>query len=686
MYHKSWDKRLTLTLDEYSIPLPDMCEERTMTNYFLSKSQQKFKYEELPDFRTMNMLELENYAEKMWHIREHGQWQLINGQPYYIPGGAWFFFNFWTTTRGKRPDFRLEALEFFWFWYLFVEPNPKIMGMLLIKARRMGDSEKALSILYERSTRYFNYPGGIQSYTDEEAAKAFHRLVRAYNKMPFFFKPKISGSPTEELKFYRPAEPVTLKKLKDKREEVIEQSDGEFLDSSISFRATVNLAYDGSMLGTWIQDECFKIPKFKMDLKAQIENIKRVISLNNGMTLVGKMMCLSTVEEKSNDIDASTVAMAEELWDGSDWNDLDDNGSTRTGMVRIFRGYEKNAQIDEFGIPKVEEARKHRANRVKALMAAGDEEGLLSLKRKEPEVVQDAFAKPTTNCPLHPKLCEARLIQLKEGLDRYGNKAEKHDLIIGNLQWKDRNKTEVEFIRRNDGRWQFSQFPFRENAISKRGSRYVPLNQPFYRMGVDPYDSDVVIAKGSDGAFSIFRKFYLPHEDTTKLKFNEMGEVENVWDMKTNQFVCAYKYRHQDPEDFFEDCILTAFYFGCQMYVEIDKPGLTQWVRKNYKGFLQFEPDELINALAGRNKKREGSKTTQALVGNYVGLLSAHISKYIWAEKIPMIINQWMYFETAKRTKFDLAVATGWSMIADMDDVKEKEENKTWGANSFYLN
>ena len=686
-YEATYTQGLTMKFDEYTIKLPDRPVDKDIINWRLPISQQKFAYEQLPDFRTMNAQDLENYSELMWHKRVHGEWQFINGTAYMIPGGAWFFFNFWTTTRGRRPDFRLEALEFFWFWYLYVEKEPSITGCICLKCRRIGDSDKALCIMYERVTRYFNYPGGIQSYTDEEAKKAYERIVRSYKKMPFFFKPKHSGTLSEEMKFHRPSEVNTVKKLKEQRGEVIEDSDGEFLDSSISYRATVNLAYDGQQLGHYILDECVKIPHFKMNVKNQYDNIRRVLTLNNGMTSYGKAMLLSTVEEKSeNDPDNSTVEMAEELWDGSDPNKLDGNGQTKTGLVRIFRGYEKNAQIDEFGFPKIEEARKHRQNRIDSLLRDKNYTELLSLYRKEPETVQEAFSKSTTNCPLHPEMCQTRLNEIKMGIDHHGNKVD-NEVVIGNLQWKGgKPGTEVEFVRSKDGRWHFSQFPFRENSVSKRGKKYLPLNQPFYRLGCDPFDTEEVVNKGSDGAFTVKRKLYMPHEDSSKLTLNELGEVENVWDMKTNQYVCAYKFRHQDPEDFYKDFIMTAWYFGVMGYVELDKPGLTQWVRKNYPGFLQLEPEDIINSIVTRNNRREGSKTTNALVGTYVGLLSSHISKYIWAEKIPLIITQWMYFETKKRTKFDVAVSTGWTEIADMDEVREKEEKKTWGEGAFYNN
>ena len=97
MYTKSYDQGLTMEFDEYTLKLPDQPPDNKITNWRLPISQQKFAYEQLPDFKTMNVQELENYSELMWHKRVHGEYQWINGKKIYICGGAWFFFNFWTT-------------------------------------------------------------------------------------------------------------------------------------------------------------------------------------------------------------------------------------------------------------------------------------------------------------------------------------------------------------------------------------------------------------------------------------------------------------------------------------------------------------------------------------------------------------------------------------------------------------
>ena len=507
--------------------------------------------------------------------------------------------------------------------------------------------------------------------------------------MPYFFKPKHSGSTGEMLQFHLPNETITMKRMKGDKDIVVPESYGEFLDSTIAYEAAVTGAFDSSQLGTMYMDEIFKIPAFRMNLRLQWENIRRVTTLNNEMTVFGKTVMTSTVEEKETDTDKSTVEMASQIWDDSNPKERDGNGRTISGLYRLFRDFTKNAIVDEFGMPKVEQAVKHRKNRMISLMEQGNEEAIISLKRKEPASIEDAFVKPTSNCPLHPGMCEIRLNQLKEGLDRWNKPSEKVEILEGDLVWKNgKPNTEVVFIRRKGGPWQFSQMPFRENAILARGSKLVPQNMPYYRMGVDPYDSDTPVLKGSDGAFTVFRKFNLLHEDQNKLQFDDNGEVVNTWDMKTNQYVCAYKFRHKNPDDFYRDVILTAWFFGIQFYAEVDKPGLVQWAKRfGYKHLIQYEPGELIANLYRKRDARYGSKTTTHLVANYVDLLSAHISRYIWAEKIPSLIYQWMYFETAKRTKFDLAVASGWTQIADMEHKKETPDEKpVWGANSFYLN
>ncbi len=703
-YIPSWGSGEKIKIGEVFIEMPDLPDEKVIRNYDLPSKKQKFQPQVLTaEIKNWSRSRLEDYARLQWHRRLHGEWWFIKGEPFYIPGGALPFFDFWTMWDGKRPAFRKEALDFFWFWDLYVEKDPDVMGMYILKPRREGTTEKMLYKVWERTTRYKNVHAGLNSYTDTEASKNFGRLSKGNRKMPYFFKPKHSGADSNALLFMAPAEIMTHKKLRELIGDISvgESMDDDFLGSSIEYEATKNGAFDGRQLFTYYLDEVLKIKRHHMDVLKQWNNIKKVITLNNERTIYGKAALTSTVEEQKNEgDDDGTVAMATWLYDNSDPNNRGENGRTYTGLVRYFRDYLHSAEVDEYGFPLVEESRQFRSNKIKAALEKGDFATVLDIYRKEPETAEEALSTASVNCPIHPELCEVRIRQVKDGLDRWNNPIPGYrpKVVEGELMWKDGiPDTEVIFIPRKGGKWHISQMPKIPNNVSSRVATvrdemgelvqkriYVPSNMAFYRMGLDPYDADEIIGKGSDGAFAVKRRLYIPDEEVP-IYLDERGNAINSQDMITNTYVCDYKYRHKNPDMFYRDAIMTCWFFGVAAFPESDKPGFIRYCRRNgYHGFLQYEPIDLLSATA-RRKARQGTKATAEIVASYTESLVIYVGNYIWNNHHPRILDQWKRFIPAKRTKFDLAVATGFCELADMDTRhKEDKESVVGWSNSPY--
>lgn len=694
----------TRLVSEVQIELPDMPPEEEMRNYDKAIKDQKFTREVIPDdIYTWPEWKIEEYAKAQWHRRLNGEWWLIKGEPFYIPGGALTFFDYWTTEGGKKPAFRMEALDFFLFWYMFVERDPNIFGMYDLKCRRLGDTEKIMFLVWERTTRFKNVKAGLQSYTDDEAAANFSRLTTGNANMPFFFKPLHSGSDKMCLAYMRPSEVMTLKKIREMSKRIDTKNEHEqFLNSYIDYESTQTGKYDGRQLFTYHLDEVFKIKPHLLNPKEQWKNIKKVQSLNNDMLIYGKSVFSSTVEEKTTgDVDETTIDIAEWFWDNSDPNDRNEFGRTYSGLARVFRGYEYNAPIDEYGFHQVEKARNFRDAKIKQYREKGDFAGLLDLYHKEPASPEEALSQASEKCVLFPEMCHARLNQIKNGLNRWDEKVAGYrpKVVEGELVWENgiRN-TRVVFIPTKGGKWHISQHPLRPNAVSRRPGVYRksdgtpvdmamfrPDNMGYYRMGCDPYDADEVVGKGSDGAFTVKRRMYLPGE-TKQLEFDEAGFIKNVEDMETNTYIVDYKYRHKNPYKFYDDVIKTCWYYGVAVFVELDKPGFAIWAKQNgYGGFLQYEPPSLLSATLRRNA-RQGAKATTDVVNTYVEKLVSYVSRYIWNQHHPRIIQNWARFIPAKRTKFDMSVATGFTELADDDNrytTDNKKQRNNWSHSPY---
>lgn len=704
LYNKTYNDKnpVTKMVGEVDVIMPDFPDEREIIGYNLPIKDQKFKRNIIPrDIGTWSDSKLDAYAKKQWHRRHNGEWWFIKGEPHYFPGGCLPFFDSWKMHGGKHPTFRMEALELFTFFYEYVEPNPNIFGIFNLKCRRLGDTEKWLYVLWERTTRYKNVTAGMQANSDEDCAKSFFRLAKGNRAMPYYFSAKHSGSDRYELNYKTPIEVMTSKKL-EARAGIIKtgEDDGVFLGSSIDFQATATGKYDGHQLFTYLLDEIFKIKQSTLDVKKQWDNIRKVISLYNERYIYGKGILSSTVEdiavETKSDID-TTRDVGEWLWDNSNPHELNANGRTRSGLVRLFRGYKRAAEVDQWGFHKEKEATKFRDNRLKEYQEAGMYDKVLNIYRKEPASPEEALSDTSDKCPLHPELCHARMIQIKDGTDRYGEPIEnyKPKVIECELQWENGiPNTKVVLVPKKGGRWHISQRPVKPNNVAyrvintkdsfgnmERRTVAYPQNMAHYRMGVDPYDADDTLKQGSDGAFAVKRRLDIRAE-TKVIEFDNLGTPTNPWDMITNTYVLDYKYRHKNPKLFYWDVIKTCWYFGVKALIEDDKTGLGIWIRENgYSGFMQYEPSQLINKH-NRRKQRQGIKTTASYVSSYTESLSNYIYTYVFGCHHPRILSNWARFVPSKRTKYDLAVATGWTQLAELDYnyKEEKEEEKDLNA------
>lgn len=717
-YHKRKAPRpRTVEVEEYKIPMPVMPDEKMIKNHDKRKKDQFYTREVVPDgIITWKPHEIKEFVKGQWHRRIHGEWQFINGQPYYIPGPAIPFFDFWTLESGKRPNFYYSALTLFWLFYEYVEPHPAIFGIYVLKTRRIGDTANFIYMLWERSTRFKGAQAGLQSYNDTIAGKTFGRLAKGARNMPFFFQPNRSGSDKEFLAYMAPSEVITLKKLKESDITTKAPRDAEFLNSFIDYQPTVEGAYDGEQKFTVLLDEILKVPPHKMNAKKQWENLRRCLSLHGEDYIYGKGFASSTVEKREKKTarpgegDESSIEIGRWFWDNSDPDMLENSpdGRTVSGLVRIFRGYQMAALPDQYGFPQVERATKFRESKMEKALMYGQQEMLTDIYRKEPGTPDEALIEDNDACPLYPELCQVRRNQVRNGLNRYNEPLPNYRAPVkeGFLKWKnDKRNTEVIFVPAAGGPWKISQEPFQPNQVDMREIKmrdefgqvekrlgYVPRNGAFYRAGCDPTGSNpLLVTKGSKNAIVMKRRFYMPHE-TADLQFNDDGICMNPEKMVTNKVVATYLDRPFDPALAFDEIVKVCWWYGSPVMLEMDKPEAYVYMRKHgYAGFAMFEPPELAKL---RSRKAEsffpGIRSKGDIVGMYVTRLKMYIANYWPAIDHEDLLLTASRFIPAKRTKFDLVVAWGMAEMGDMDNRyglpgQEAVQNDSWSINPYEI-
>ena len=689
LYTIDWSKPVTvkigtwLPVDEKpsklrTVRLPAMPYEYDMVNYGLPKEKQKFVRRPVPkDIKYWDPKDIREYVDAEWHRRRNGYWILIKGDPYYITGAADVYLNYWTTESGSNPSFKFGQLEWFWEWF-DIENDMDCFGKVDIKCRRIGDTELALFATWERSTRYNNFNAGIIHLDNDGALRNHARLVNGNKFMPFFFKPVNTGTTQAKggvLEFNVPSEKITKKRID---EGYFSDEVAVGLNSTIYVEAAKTGAFDGVRLGTYYSDETFKNLSHKFDSWKQWKNIKKVLSLNNEKNIVGKAMMTSTIEEIE---DGRALEIAVKFVEQS--SKMMPNGRSVTGLRVLFRGYHYGTETDEWGFHNIAQAKKERDEKVEFFRKNKMWEDLTDLFRKEPATLEEALSPISGSCILYPEMCEERLRQLDRGVDRNG-RPQKPRGQFGDLHWVSTFGGKVKWVPNPRGKWFISQHPTVPNAWVMVNGKQYPANMAKARMGLDPFDSDEINENGSDGAFVVKKTLNLSDEPEG-LMLDENGEVLNVEDMITNQYVCDYTYRPESPYEFYEDALKTCIYFGVAAYAEMDKPGIRVWFKeKGFKNYLQVKPDELVSASSRKKEERGGTSTPQ-VISQYIDSLKLYIFKYVWTCHHPRILSNWKRFTKKDRTKYDLSVATGYAELAELDMryTEKKEERERWEESLF---
>ena len=717
-YVLEWPKKpKTVKVEEYDLPMPKLPDESLIKNSTLKSKDQFYTREVVPaDIHTWPQREIDEYAKAQWHRRLNGEWQMINGKPYYIPGCGIYFYDFWTLESGQKPEFRYSALTLHWLFANYVEPHPDIFGIYVLKTRRIGDTANFIAMLHERITRYKGVRGGLQSYNDNMGSKTFARMAKGARNMPYFFSPNRSGSDKEFLAYMAPNNVMTMKKIKEKELFSDASGDSEFLNSFLDYEATVEGAYDGEWLFGMLLDEVLKIPPYKMDAIKQFNNLRRCMSLFGEDVIRGKGFVSSTVEKREKktarpgEDDMSTIEVGNWFWDNSDPAMLKESpdGRTVSGLVRIFRGYQMGAKPDPYGFPQEERATKKREAKLEKALKYNQPDAITDIYRKEPGSPEEALIEDNENCPLYPEICQLRAGQIEKGLDRWGNRIEGYrpKVVEGILRWvNDKPNSEVEFVPQKGGPWNISQMPIAPNQVDvrevkmmdeygqvKKVSAFVPIHGAYYRSGCDPVSSNpLLVTSGSKGAIVIKRRLHLPSEPG-KLEFDEKGVIQNPEDMVTNKIVADYVGRPRDPILFFEEIAKSCWFFSTPVMLEMDKPEAYVWLRRNgYLGMVMYEPPQIARLRSrGKNSYFPGVRSKSDIVGMYVSRQKTYITNYWAAIDHPRILQQAKRFVTRKRTKFDLICAWGMCEIGDMETRytepgQNGKDNRGWKTDPYAL-
>lgn len=590
--------------------------------------------------------DLEKFRQQEWRRRLCGVWFYNNGKPTYLTGLHYFYLNWWKIDIGY-PHYREPDRKLFYVLDYCIE-DPLCGGLLEATKRRQGKTYRGGCFLYEGISRMKNSEGGIQSKTATDAKMVVFQkaVVSPFKNLPDFFRPVFDTSkgltPTSELKFAHTT-------VKGKR--ALEILDSPELNSLIDWASSEEYAYDGRKKARIFEDEIGKTEEVNVYKRHQV--VRYCLETDGEWT--GFAYKSTTVEDME-----SGGANFKMLWDESDPKKRDENGHTSTGMYRYMTPayealFDKDfLYCDKYGFPKSEQAKVFYLNRRKGL--EHNPNALSGEIRKNPFNAAEMFRIDGDKC-IYDSM---KLNNRRDDLSWMPDVIEQ-----GNFEWVEKDK-EVRWVKNSNGRWrlcrgfQFDEDSHRNNVVKLTG-RFRPGNVYRFVCGIDPYDHDTTQDERRSLAASYVKK-----------KFNPAIAADDPFN---NAYICEYCARPSTAEMMYEDMIKQCFYFGCEILVENNKPGIIKYFRnRGYGDFLIHLPGNKEPGIAA------SKQTTQHLCELTEDYIFNNIDKVYHIK----LIEDWLEFNPEKTTKFDRAMAWGYTEVADKYKLMKSNTGKLKEITDFF--
>lgn len=590
--------------------------------------------------------EYSDFIKKCWRYRLGGCWFSNNGVPTYITGKNWYFLSCYTMDIGY-PDYRDIDREYFYAIEWAFE-NPNCFGLVEARKRRDGKSYRCSCIGIDLASRSMNFNVGIQSKTDTDAQKFFKKnVVTPLKNIPPFFRPNInlpaSGkAPANELKF----------------ENAKIESDDDELMSMIDYQSSAMGAYDGQKLGLYIGDEVAK--PSPVNVYDRYDVIKFCLKDSKGK-IIGKTIHTTTVEKEK---DSKGVSKQDkdtcdkifyQLWSDSNQYELDEENTTKSGLVRFFIPADRTRNEDKHGIADRAETMATILRERKKVK--DNPRALANLIRKEPLSEREMFQVDGDNCVFgNPVMLQQRYDDLLFLPKQYK---------VGNFHWEHGIRDGAVYLEECEGgRFMVAHEPpeGQRNLTIKRSYSYVPNNKENYVAGIDPVDYKVV-SGGMD----------------KRMSFPSLSIVKKIDPVNPtrydNNLVCLYLFRPQLPETFYEDCVKALKYYGCEALIERNKGNIITYFEE--QGYAEYAA-----WMEGQNE-RGIYNTSRESGGGINGKITEIIDQ--WTESgvdgcmFPILLEQLLIFDPTNTTKFDAAMSFGYALMLLKKYVsrqKRAEKNK----------
>lgn len=682
----------------------------------LLKIQKKFW--ELLRERHKSMKKEIAFIRRFWWFRVNGYWTFIKGKPYWISPWHFFYLNVHTmnTDSGtNRPDFRHRDWKEYIFahycltttetferldedGYAIAEPDGSYKmidvgrrvcyGKMQPKNRRSGNTNKGISNGLEYVTRsMLNHGMGIQSFSNQNAKETFDNLLMpAFDSWPIWLKPNTtSGRTSDALKF-----------------NVGKNEYGDVaLQTQCTYATTASEKfYDSKKMMYLLIEESGKTSE--VDIAMRHEVSKNTLSQGNGRLIHGYCDAPSTVSEVSEG-----AAYYRALSNTSNfYRRIKSSGQTYSGIFRLFIPATEGLDgfIDSYGFSvkdKIEDYQRAEGFTQTAeeyLRGKRD-----SLQRDNSSESQRLLREEKKLFPLKYEDCwlgEAGSIGFNiEKIDAAIHRLRRHsDVLKGRLEWVGGIfGGDVEFVQDEEhGRFTISEMP--PDSVSNRKIRvshystfegknvdmWRPMYPGMYTLGADPFkfgnkqDEKVGMKLGkksrlSDGGIAILRNY------DKAIDGNKSAEK---WD--TYKFVLTYRFRAANTDEYNEDVIKAAIFFGASIYPETNIPATYEYVvRHRFGGYLLYD----IDKYTGRVKDKPGVDSLERSKQEMFALWRDYIENRSCVEQHMELLKELKDIRGMEEMRhYDLLAAGGVALLGAKSaytDILKRIEDFDYDYNDF---
>jgi len=610
-------------------------------NYELKRKKEILTQKTAPEYYNP---ELQDYRNQEWDRRLNGLWFMNNGKVTYLTGLHYFYLTHWKIDVGY-PDFRMTDLYFFYFLEYCVQ-DPNCLGMIEVTKRRQGKTMRAGAFLFELTSRSKNKNAGIQSKTFDDARdNVFAKgIVMPFKYLIDFFVPiydtEKGMTPKSELRFFKTNKRGVSDFDFEKKVE---------LESEITFKSADKFAYDGKKVHRYLADEAGKTKNVDVYERHQVVQF----CLQQEENIIGKALYTTTVEEMEDG-----GASFKELWMASDQNKKNANGRTKSGLYQYFMPAYKTLFYNKFGEPDEEKAKQFYMAERDA--RRDDNRALASFIRKNPFTIEEAFFSEAESC-----IYDALAINRQKETITWIDKKELY--LHGDFVWENGVRdSKVIFVEKSNGKFKvhkkvniFDHSSY--NQVQEYGTKKVPKNNTKYAIAVDPFDHSITTSnERSDGAAYAYRRF------------DAMDELSET-------FLVQYINRPDKAEIFYEDMIRLCHFFGCEILSEDNKVGLIKYFEyRGYERFLTRMPNSTKYGISAT------VKTHQQIAEETENYHLDNLHKVIFVE----LLDDWLHFNINKTTKFDAAMAAGYTLIAASNSKfaqKVEQKQKLYDVREIFL-